>query len=466
MQKLAQVSPREPIPGESRCDPHRERSIMPDRPRERRTQLIGDLIDPTSGRELLSAAQGLVELLGEGVVKGLEGASEIFMTLVSEGPAGLWKYIQEKIGDLKETVVEGIKSFLKEKIITAGIMWVIGLLNPASAFIKAAKAIYDIVMFFVTRGSQIMSLVDAIIDSMAAIAGGGFGVAAAAVEKALGKAVPVVIGFLASLLGLGGISEKIRTIIQKVQAPVNKAVDWVIQKATSLAKSAGKLLGIGKEKTTENKPDERTNEQKQADADHAIADGEKLLSDDSVSADKLKEALPNIKTAYRLRSLEAVVDETTDEGEVMHIHAEVNPKKDSKKKRKKYALPSEPGYQRHHILVDEAEAHPLIHEASTRAGYDINSKENFILLPSRGRDQPKAIEARRKEPSLPTHRGSHPQWTNHVFARVSEKHDILLKKYESLNVVPEKILYQTVKMLERQLEAELRSWWRSIRNQE
>ncbi|WP_162917693.1 hypothetical protein [Dongia deserti] len=38
--------------------------------------------------------------------------------------------------------------------------WLIGLLNPASAFVKACKAIYDIIMFFVNRGSQIMALVN------------------------------------------------------------------------------------------------------------------------------------------------------------------------------------------------------------------------------------------------------------------------------------------------------------------
>lgn len=190
-----------------------------------------------------------VNLLGEGVVKGLEQASEIFVTLVSEGPAGLWKYVQEKLVDLKDTVIEGIKSFLIEKVIVAGITWIVGLLNPASAFIKAAKAIYDIVMFFVTRGSQIVSLIDALIDSMGAIADGGIGVAAAAIEKALGKAVPVVIGFLAGLLGLGGISEKVGGIIKKVQAPVNKAVDWLISKAASTVKSAGKLFASKKEKS-------------------------------------------------------------------------------------------------------------------------------------------------------------------------------------------------------------------------
>ncbi|HKU49646.1 MAG TPA: hypothetical protein VJP79_06825 [Nitrososphaera sp.] len=277
-----------------------------------------------------------VKLLGEGVVKGLETGSEIFMTLISEGPGGLWKYIQEKIGDLKETVMEGIKGFLKEKIIVAGITWIVGLLNPASAFIKAAKAIYDIVMFFVTRGSQIMSLVDAIIDSMAAIADGGFGVAAAAVEKALGKAVPVVIGFLASLLGLGGIGEKIKGIIQKVQAPITKAVDWVINKAASVVKSAGKLVGIGKGiEKAEGEPvpvksEDRTTEQKNDDLKHALADAEQLVQNDDVSVNTIEEALPAIEKRYRLKSMALVIDEATDDAEKVHVHAELNPKGDTK----------------------------------------------------------------------------------------------------------------------------------------
>ena len=271
-----------------------------------------------------------VKILGEGVVKGLEQASEIFTTLVSEGPAGLWKYIQEKIADLKDTVIEGIKSFLIEKVIMAGVTWIIGLLNPASAFIKAAKAIYDIVMFFVTRGSQIMSLVDALIDSMGAIAEGGIGVAAAAVEKALGKAVPVVIGFLASLLGLGGVSEKISGIIKKVQAPVNKAVDWVINKAASSVKSIGKMFGKEKkDDTPKSKVDERTDAQKREDIQKALAESHKLLRDDNVEVDELNEMLPAIKNTYRLKTLEPVVDSTNEEGELVHIHATLNPEGDT-----------------------------------------------------------------------------------------------------------------------------------------
>ena len=64
------------------------------------------------------------------------------------------------------------------EVIKAGITWLIGLLNPASAFIKACKAIYDIVMFFIERGAQIMDFVNAILDSIGAIAKGNIGAAA------------------------------------------------------------------------------------------------------------------------------------------------------------------------------------------------------------------------------------------------------------------------------------------------
>ena len=268
-----------------------------------------------------------VKIVGERVVKGLEQASEIFMILVSEGPSGLWKHIQEKIGDLKETVIEGIKGFLKEKIITAGITWIMGLLTPASAFIKAAKAIYDIVMFFVTRGSQIMSLVDAIIDSMASIADGGIGVAAAAVEKALGRAVPAVIGFLASLLGLGGISEKIQGIIQKVQAPVTKAVDWVINKAIQLVKAAGKLFdGRKDEKPKMEKTEEKEEEiapEKLERWENGSKEVIKLVKEyeQKQQLQMLYEGLANIKVTYGFSELNIV------QKEEMEIYGSMSPGK-------------------------------------------------------------------------------------------------------------------------------------------
>ncbi len=189
-----------------------------------------------------------VKILGEKVVKALETTAEIFMILATKGIMGVWEYIQEQLSSLKDVVIEGIKSFVTESIIKAGVTWIIGLLNPAGAFIKACKAIYDVVMFFVERGSQIIALVNAVVDSVSAIADGAIGVAASAVENALSKALPVAISFLAALLGVTGISKKIQEIIKKVQAPVGKAIDWLINKAVSLVKKVGKFLGFGKGK--------------------------------------------------------------------------------------------------------------------------------------------------------------------------------------------------------------------------
>ena len=182
-----------------------------------------------------------VAIVGESVVAALEQAAEIFKIVLTEGISGLWRFIKEKLNDLKSMVLDAIFDFIKERVIIAGITWVIGLLNPASAFFKACKAIYDIVMFFINRGSQIMALVNAIIDSMAAIAKGNIAVAAKWVEDALAKAIPVAIGFLASLLGLGDISGTIKNTIEKAQTPVNKAIDWVINLAVKAVKAVGKF---------------------------------------------------------------------------------------------------------------------------------------------------------------------------------------------------------------------------------
>ena len=73
-----------------------------------------------------------------------------------------------------------------------------------------------------------MEFVNSIIDSIGAIAKGSIGVAIEKVEGALAKALPLAISFLASLLGLGGISDKIRSIIDAVRSPINKAIDFVV----------------------------------------------------------------------------------------------------------------------------------------------------------------------------------------------------------------------------------------------
>ena len=159
----------------------------------------------------------VARIVGEPVVARMEQTVELFKTLASAGLGGLWELVSGKLADLKDTVLGKLEEWIVERVIKGGIAWIIGLLNPVAAFIKACKAIYEIVMFIVDRAKQVMAFVDAILDSVGAIAKGNLGAAEEKVEGALAKALPLAIGFLASLLGLGGISEKVKSIVAVVR---------------------------------------------------------------------------------------------------------------------------------------------------------------------------------------------------------------------------------------------------------
>lgn len=182
----------------------------------------------------------ILRFIPEPVLAKLESTMEVVGVLVTEGVPGLWKWVTRKVGDLKELVLGQIKEFVVEKIVKAGITWIVSLLNPAAAFIKACKAIYDVVVFLVDKAAQVKEFVDAVLDSVESIARGGAGAVAGLVENALAKALPMALGFLASLLGLGGISEKVKSILEKVQAPVGRVVDSVVG---AIVKAGKKLWG-------------------------------------------------------------------------------------------------------------------------------------------------------------------------------------------------------------------------------
>ena len=178
----------------------------------------------------------IVKQIGEKAMGAVEQGVEIFKIISGpDGIGGVWEMLLTKLGDIKDMIFEKVKDFVQDRIITAGITWLIGLLNPAAAFIKACKLIYDVVMFFVNNASRIAKFVDTILDSVADIVRGNIGGVVNKINDVLGQMVPIIIGFLASVIGLGGIGAKVREIIQKLQKPVNQAIDFVIKTGLKLA---------------------------------------------------------------------------------------------------------------------------------------------------------------------------------------------------------------------------------------
>jgi hypothetical protein len=181
-----------------------------------------------------------VKLIGERAVSLIEKAVEYIEALIKGGPAALWEKVKEDLGNLKEMVIDAIQDWLITTLIKKAVAKIVSMFNPVGAIIQAILTIYDVVVFVVEKAQQILEFVEAIVNSVYNIATGAIGGAANWIEKALANMVPLLIGFLAQLLGLGGISEKIKEFIKKIQAKVDKAIDKAIAKVVALVK---KLFG-------------------------------------------------------------------------------------------------------------------------------------------------------------------------------------------------------------------------------
>lgn len=158
----------------------------------------------------------------------VETSVPVAASLAREGPAGATKEIQAETGDLKSTILSKLTTYLIPTVLIAGITWIVSLLNPASAFVRAVKGIIDIVTFIVTQGAQIADFVNAVLDAVIAIANGAQAGVPKLIEAALATSVPLLIGFLAALLGIGGLANKVKSVFQSVSRPVTRAIDKLV----------------------------------------------------------------------------------------------------------------------------------------------------------------------------------------------------------------------------------------------
>ncbi|MBS1611285.1 MAG: DNA/RNA non-specific endonuclease, partial [Bacteroidetes bacterium] len=255
-----------------------------------------------------------------------------------DGIGGLWEYIKEKVGDLKTMVVDGLMDMLQSQVIQAGITWLLGLLTPAGAFVKACQMIYKVVMWFINNAQRMMELVNTIIDSAADIVAHNLAGASAKVENAMAKVIPIAIGFLAGVIGIGNLSKKVGDIIDRVKVPITKAIDWVVDKAVAFADKLGitkmiekgtkwvqdkvaKIgdkvigwLGIKKQfKTEDGKSHSVYTEQKGDDIEILVASKIKTLRE--LIEDKKEEFKPKRKDTSEEKSIKAAKMNRTNDAE-------------------------------------------------------------------------------------------------------------------------------------------------------
>ncbi|HKV11212.1 MAG TPA: hypothetical protein VJ725_23930 [Thermoanaerobaculia bacterium] len=269
-----------------------------------------------------------VRLIGERNVKIIEKLVEYIRTLISGGPAALWEKVKEDLSNLKAMVIDAIQNWLIETVVKQAVAKIVSMFNPAGAIVQAIIAIYNIVMFVVEKAQQIMAFVEAVVNSVHAIATGAIGGAISWIEQALARTIPIVIGFLARLIGLGGISQKIKEFITKVQSKVDAAIDKAIAKIVAFVK---KMFG-GQTARADN----RTPAQQEADLGRAAVEATQLQNRPGVKLEQVRAGLPAIRSRYNLSSAEV----EHGEGEKYHINLVINPRRktEDKEYKAKYKL--------------------------------------------------------------------------------------------------------------------------------
>ncbi|WP_438035789.1 phage tail protein [Sorangium sp. So ce204] len=266
----------------------------------------------------------IVKKIGERAVTVLEKVVEILMKLFTSGPAALWAEMEAFVGDLKGMVIDAIIDWVITKVITSAITKIASMFNPAGAIIQAIIMVYNVGAWLAANLSRILDFIESVVNSVDRIANGDVGGAAAWIEQALSRMIPILIGFLASLLGLGGLAAKVKSFITKVQAKVGKAVDFVIDKVFNVVKKlVGKVTGKDKK---DGKPDERTDAQKKADLERGLAEAAAAAREPKNTKQKLASKLQQIKSKYKMTVLEVVVDSKSELEAREHLVGEINPK--------------------------------------------------------------------------------------------------------------------------------------------
>jgi len=184
---------------------------------------------------------------GEAIVSAFEKTFAFIKDFITRGPIALWERVKESLGNLKEILFGSLIEWLRNTIIVKAITKLVAFFNPVGAIIQAIQAIYNVVMFFKERWEQIKSFAQSVFKSIQNIAAGKVGAAASLIEQSLASTIPIIIAFLARLLGLGGIVGKVKGVIKKIKQPIDVAVDkvigWLVKMARKAWKEIKKIVG-------------------------------------------------------------------------------------------------------------------------------------------------------------------------------------------------------------------------------
>jgi phage-related protein len=189
----------------------------------------------------------IVDRLRKGV-DVLTGVFSFVADLIKGDAASFAKHVMEKLGDLWGAVRDAIIGWLTDTIIARVTAKLLSMLDPTGvmAVVNAIIALWNAIESAIEYLRRILEIIERFLDMIGDLAAGIIQGAADRLEGLFAKAIPIAIGFLANQLGLSRLGKRLREMIAKVQEIVDKAIDWLVDRAVRLGQSVLRMLGMGK----------------------------------------------------------------------------------------------------------------------------------------------------------------------------------------------------------------------------
>lgn len=195
-------------------------------------ELLWQRLAAKIGQEKVDKIRQALELAGQ--------AFDFIKDVQERGIEAIWDKISEQLSNLWDLIFDAAKSWIMKEIVNKAIAKVLSMLDPTGimAVVNSCIAFFKAVQSVLDYMRELLELIDSYVSTVAQIAKGNVGPGAAMLETGLANAVPVAIGFLANQAGLGDVPEQVKQIIIDLRAKIVEAIDWLIDKAVSLAQSA------------------------------------------------------------------------------------------------------------------------------------------------------------------------------------------------------------------------------------
>jgi hypothetical protein len=240
----------------------------------------------------------LVRAVGEPAVRAMEMGFELVVTLVRDGPAAAWEQLREALANLRQMAIDAIIDMVVNLVVTRAVPRIVAMFIPGAGFISAIVSIYGTIVTFINQISRIVQVVRSFLDSMMAIAAGNIAAAAARVETTLAGLLVLAINFLAGFAGLGRLADRVRALIERIRAPIDRALDRVVTWIVAGARRLGRFVA---QAGVPNDPNERLRL-----GTRAAVEIVNRFAGRPVAASVVNPLLTAVRTRYGLTSLTVV----------------------------------------------------------------------------------------------------------------------------------------------------------------